>query len=131
MSINQSCLYIPHDNGIQHFVFTTPSHQAVDDWFSYLDVLYEMFPEGSNVHFLLDLRQAGVLPMTYVMQQGRRWLEAHPTRHRARFVILHSTDFPLHLAQTFFRLVGLDEGKMVRFYPCERQNEASQWLLTV
>lgn len=126
--VHQSCLYTVREGEVNHFVFTTPSQHAVDEWFGYLDALYDITPVHTRVRMLLDLRQSGVLPMTYVMHQGRLWLEAHPARHTVQTAIVHGVDFPLSLAQTYFRLVGVTEGRDARFFSANRHEEALQWL---
>lgn len=129
INYTQSCVYQPRENGIHQFMFTAPSQQAVDMWFEYLDMLYDITPTDSRVLFLMDLRQSGILPMTYLLQRGKRWLKTNPSRHTKRFAILYNADFPLNLAQTFFRLTGISEGQIIRFYSAERCEEAARWLL--
>lgn len=128
--VTQSCLYTVRDNEVHHFVFTTPSQQAVDEWFEYLDALYDITPANTLVRMLLDLRQSGVLPMTYLINTGRSWFNHHPPRHRLQVAILHSPEFPIALAQTYFRLIGIEEGRSIRFFPANRHEEGLRWLRT-
>lgn len=126
-----SCLYVPDTkHGIHHFVFKSPSHQAIDQWFEVLETLYASAPNSQCNRFVIDMRQSGMLPMTYTLRKGRRWLSEHPLKTSTRFALLHRADFPLSLAQTFLRLVNTSDGHVIRFFPMGHEQEALDWLMT-
>lgn len=129
---SQACLYTPEPNGIHHFVFQNPSHQAIDQWFTYLeDIYFHQLPNtDGRMRLLLDVSQSGLLPMTYIQHRGRGWLKEHPITHELRFAIVHSYGFPIPLAQTFLRVLRTTYRPDIDYFPKPHEAQAIEWLLS-
>lgn len=127
----QACSYTPEANDIHYFTFHNPSHQAIDQWFTYLEDIYHQLPNtGKRINVVLDVRLSGLLPMTYIQHHGRRWIKQHPIQHDLRFAIIHDYNFPIGLAQTFLRVLRTSDRPDIEYFSKAYESNAISWLLS-
>ncbi|NWF68986.1 MAG: hypothetical protein HXY40_07865 [Chloroflexi bacterium] len=126
MHSQSACHYQLLETGIHQFVFTLPSRQAVDVWIQHLMTIYE---QQQATLFLLDIRESGILPMTYVFQRLSQWVATHPRRPLTYVALLHKDVAPIALVQPFIHMLGIDGTYKMRFFGEQMRAQAVHWLL--
>lgn len=127
-----NCHYQRLENGLHEFAFLNNTRLAVDDFFSILEnspmARREVVPEVVRV--LVELREPGMPPVSYMMQRYREFIKAHkdhlPT---VRTAYLYRTGFILSMVRSFLRLIALPKRSNRRFFPIAERALAESWLL--
>src|SRR5687768_1584959 len=94
------CEYKRLDNGIHEFVFLNNTRLAVNDFFSILEnspmARREITPEAVRV--LVELREPGMPPVSYMMQRYREFIRLHKDHlPYVRTAYLYRTGFILSM----------------------------------
>lgn len=126
---NQTCQHTPLRHGIHYFEFLVSSNQAIDEWFEALEGIYtQASSSGATIKLLLDVRPSGLLPMTYINRVGRQWIATHPVHQDIRIAVLHTSGFPVSVAQNFTRVIGASSKHRVQFFSEKQKTDAMAWL---
>ena len=126
------CQYRCLENGLHEFVFLSNTRAAVDDYFAILESSRIAWGEGMPdvVRLLIELRQPGMPPVSYMMERYRVFIKAHkdhmPT---TRVVYLYRSGFITSLVRSFIGLVSERKHANRRFFPLEERAQAEAWLL--
>jgi hypothetical protein len=126
------CEYKRLENGIHEFVFLSNTHLAVDDYFKILDTtpLARGEEDADVLCVLIELRQTGTPPVTYMMLRSREFLKSHKARMPViRIVFLYPPGFVLSLVQAFIDLFSERKHATRRFFPIDERAQAEDWLL--
>jgi hypothetical protein len=123
------CLYQQMDNGIHEFVFTEASRQAVDEWFTQLDVITRHASADTMLYLLVRSTANEQLPIPYMIKCAFQWGIENPQIYTARVVFLHRSPFYYPHAKSFIRAWQMSNGIAVRFYSADRREDAVRWLL--
>ena len=126
------CHYKRLDNGLNEFVFMSNTRLAVDDFFAILEnspmARGEKTPDV--VRMLVELREPGMPPVSYMMQRYREFIKAHKDRlPTVRTAYLYRTGFILSMVRSFLRLIALPKQSNRRFFPIAEREQAEAWLL--
>lgn len=78
--IATACIFTEHDNGIWVFKFLESSTKAVDEWLAWQEYFINTtpLPEDKVARMVMDIRQSGLPPFLYTLQQSRAWRGKHP-----------------------------------------------------
>jgi hypothetical protein len=128
------CHYRHLENGLHEFVFLSNSRLAVDDYFSILESHQLSQGEGSQevLRLLIELRQPGMPPVSYMMQRYRDFVKANKDRMPAtRVVYLYRSGFMLSMVRAFIGLISERKHTNRRFLPITEREQAETWLLEV
>ena len=126
---NQTCQHTPLRHGIHYFEFLISSKRAVDEWFEALEGIYtQTASSGATIKLLIDVRSSGLLPMTYINHVGRQWLKTHPVHQDIRIAVLHTSGFPVSVAQNFTRVIGTSSKHHVQFFSAKQKTDTMAWL---
>ena len=128
------CQYRQLENGIHEFVFLSNTRLAVDNYFSILETSAlakgEQVPDVIRV--LIELRQIGMPPVTYMMLRYRAFVKSHKDRiPTVRIVYLYRPGFVLSLVQSFIDLISERKYAKRRFFPVSERAQAEAWLFEV
>jgi hypothetical protein len=105
----RNCHYRQLENGIHSFVFLSNTRGAVDDYFSILETSPlargEQIP--NMICVLIELRQTGMPPVTYMMLRYKDFVKTHRDRlPQVRIAYLYRPGFVLSLVQSFIDLIS-------------------------
>jgi hypothetical protein len=123
------CTYMLLNSSIHQVVFDAPSHQAVSDWLSCIDVIY------GNAHFqsvytLTDASHSVLPPLAYATHLSEQWMLKQFNRMRSRNAILHA-DGPLNpLAEQITHALPGYGNNLLRFFAPHERSEAIRWLVS-
>jgi hypothetical protein len=128
----RNCHYRQLDNGIHEFVFLSNTPPAVDDYFSILET--SPFARGEKapevICVLIELRQTGMPPVTYMMLRYKDFVKRHRDRlPQVRIAYLYRPGFVLSLVQSFIDLISERKYAHRRFFPIAEREQAEAWLL--
>jgi hypothetical protein len=126
--LQDPCHYSYLREDIHAFSFKSPSQAAVNQFVHYLDDL-RVNDSPHTIRLLLDWSESGLLPLTYTFQQARKFLAQHLNWRTTRIAILYGANFPIVMAETFFRMVRFSISYEVKFFPVEARSQALDWLL--
>lgn len=127
-----NCHYRQLDNGIHFFVFLSNTPSAVDDYFSILDSspLAQGAPLSDVISVLIELRETGMPPVTYMMLRYRAFVKAHKNYLPAiRVAYLYHAGFVVSLVQALIDLVAERKLARRRFFHISERAAAEAWLL--
>ena len=127
-----NCHYKRLENGINQFIFLSNTRAAVDDYFSILESspLAQGAPLSDVVCVLIELRETGMPPVTYMMMRYRAFVKAHKNYLPVvRVVYLYHTGFVVSLVQALIDLVAERKHANRRFFHINERAEAEAWLL--
>ncbi len=122
------CEYYRWDNDLHVFCFTLPSREAVDTWLTRLNTIYEQNHTHTPILQLLDIRQSGMLPMTYVFHKLQAWIPRHVGSPILYSAVLHSDSAAASMVQPFIRLLGVERAYKFHFFSEHAQENAIHWL---
>jgi hypothetical protein len=126
------CEYKRLENGIHEFVFLSNTHLAVDDYFKILDTtpLARGEENADVLCVLIELRQTGTPPVTYMMLRYRDFVKLHKDHLPKVYVAyLYRSGFVLSLVQSFIDLISERKYATRRFFPIDERAQAEDWLL--
>jgi hypothetical protein len=123
------CQYYHWDNDLHVFCFTLPSRDAVDAWLSNLTTIYAQNDKRIPILQLLDIRQSGMLPMTYVFNKLQTWIPHHQGSPILYSAVLHNDSAAASMVQPFIRLLGVEKAYKFHFFSAHAQEHAINWLL--
>ena len=121
------CLYSHLREDIHAFSFKAPSQAAVNQFVGYLSDL-RVNESPNTIRLLLDWSESGLMPLTYTFQQTRKFFGQYLNWNATRIAILYGANFPIVMAETFFRMVRFSIAYDVKFFPVEARSEALAWL---
>jgi len=124
------CEYYRWDDDLHIFCFSIPSRAAVDSWLSQLSTIYAQNTLHTPVTQLLDIRQSGMLPMTYVFNQLQTWIPRHQGNPTLYTAVLHNDPATVAIVQPFMRMLGVERDYKFRFFGGHAQENAIDWLLS-
>jgi len=126
------CHYRRLDNGIHEFAFLNNTRLAVDDFFSILENSPMARGEANPdiIRVLVELREPGTPPVSYMMQRYREFIKVHKDRLPViRTAYLYRTGFILSMVRSFMRLIAMPKQSNRRFFPIAERAQAEAWLL--
>jgi hypothetical protein len=121
-----ACEYYHHHDGIHEFRFTLPSREAVDIWLAYMEGIYEQAADRNAVRLLIDIRQSGLLPMTYMFSRVKQWVSQYPERRNTYLALLHGKNGLASVVRPYLRLLGVEDAYHLHFF--EERADAMDWL---
>lgn len=126
------CQYKRRENGVHEFAFLTNTRLAVDNFFSILEDSPMARGEANPdiIRVLVELREPGTPPVSYMMQRYREFIKVHKDRlPTIRTAYLYRTGFILSMVRSFMRLIAMPKQSNRRFFPIEERAQAESWLL--
>lgn len=124
-----SCIYHLRQDGIHEFTFTKASRQAIDEWVEHANGIYANVTEQDHLKFLIDLRESGVMPLPYLSQRGRAWVNSLKIHPQVNMAILHKGDVLLSLSNALIRNLRLGH-LHVHWFHSDKYQAAITWLNT-
>jgi hypothetical protein len=131
-----ACMFTELENGIWVFKFLESSTKAVDEWLDWQEYFINTapLPEDNIARMVIDIRQSGLPPFLYTMQQARAWRGKHPEVEAILLKVAMVTKTTGALQQRYANLikdgVNVFGMKMVKveLFPAAF-DEAVAWLL--
>lgn len=125
MTQEAPCVYQHVENDVHLFTFNKASAAAVDIFFEGLSAIYKDVTDDSIVLVIMDVRQSGLMPMSYAFRQARQWVNEQP-HHPAAFVaVVHKDNFLLTFMELSFKSMRLGHLRTASF---KELDAAYQWL---
>ena len=122
------CTYVRREDGINVFIFTHATPQAIDAWVRHLDVLYTNAPLDVPVLNLIDVSRCGQVPLAYAFRRGQEWIRRHGKRPPARTAFVQeSHSSMITLVDSFLQLLRMD-GHVFHFFELKDYDAALAWL---
>jgi len=112
---------------VHQFTFYTASTEAVDFFFDTMGRIYaEDVTKDTIVLVIMDVRESGLMPLSYAFRQARQWMNQQPYHPPAFVAVVHKDNFLLTLLEMSFKSMRLGHLRTASF---SELDAAYQWLL--
>ena len=122
------CVYNQIASGIYHFMFTSSSRAAADEYIDHMTALYQDRGYEPMLRFMIDAN-LGRLPLNHLILRLKQLLENFPNRPPTRTAFLANSGMASLLAG-MIRLLPMQNKDKVRFFDPGAQDQAIHWLLS-
>ncbi len=118
------------DTDIHEFTFHKSSRQAVDDWLAHMNVIYEDKTRNDHLHFLIDARESGSLPLSYMFTAATKWVQQLRVHPHVRLALVNKPgeNILTALSDKIVKTMRLGHLEMTNFYG-DSKDQAITWLL--
>jgi hypothetical protein len=123
------CMYGELDTGIVELTFTEASREAVDELLLHMDEIYRSADANPIVRVLVDHRNVGMQPVTYMYQKMREWNASHRVYFSSRAAILIDDTFLVRLVDSLLKTVLRTAMVEIRYFTSGDRDAAIRWLL--
>jgi hypothetical protein len=127
--IGKDCIYTQLDNGIHDFIFIRATRQAHDEWFAQTARIFEQAEPNKTLLFMIDLRDSGLPPLGYVVNNVRQIQAKYPQHPPTRSAFLYSPTALRPLVRLFITWLTTPGKDKVRFFAASEFEKATAWLL--
>lgn len=124
------CIYSRLENGVHELIFTEASREAVDELLLHMDEIYGMTGAKDIVRVLVDHRNVGMEPVTYMFQKMREWNASHRVYFYSRAAILIDETFLVWLVDSLLKTVLRTAAVEIRYFASSERDAAINWLLS-
>lgn len=115
---------IQHDNHFYEFIFKEASRASLDEWFMYIEQLYQL-PPHTQVKVLVDTTQTRQPPLNHAFRKAQELVKKYPSRPKPmRYVFMgNENQGVMHrILQSFIQL--LNTGDKTMYLYGEKRAEA-------
>ena len=119
--------YLP-DDAIHTIELTDASRQTIDQFLQFMNELYRDLTDEDTVRLLVDYRQSGVPPLSYVINKSTQWannLSVHP---QARVAFVNKSDFLMSILGMMMKSLRFGHLKTRVFDKETAYQDAIEWL---
>ena len=118
------------DTGIHAFTFRKSNRAAVDDWLAHMDAIYADKTGADSLAILIDLRQSGTLPLSYIFTRATKWVRQLRVHPQVRLALLNKPgeNILTALSDKFLQTMRLGHLETANFYG-QADDKALDWLL--
>ena len=125
--MSHECQYQYRQDHIHEIIFLASSRDVVDEWVSYLDIIYA-YGEKSPL-LLFDFSRSGLPPIGYFLTRLRQWQQNNPHARLGRCAIVYEGNAMLLLLLKNTTIVtGLAISRRTRFFNSHAHAQAIEWL---
>jgi hypothetical protein len=122
-------MYGELDNGVLELTFTEASREAVDELLLHMNEIYRTAGANEIVRVLVDHRNVGMQPVTYMYQKMREWNASHRVYFSSRAAILIDDTFLVRLVDSLLNTVLRTTVVDIRYFSSGQRDAAIRWLL--
>ena len=124
------CSYTLLDSGIHELTFTEASRAAVDELVVHMNAIYDATPPRGVARVVVQHRNVGMQPVTYMFQRMREWHARHPVRFSSRAAILIDDTILSWLVDSLLKTVLRTAAVEIRYFDTSDREAAMRWLLS-